>query len=154
VELSEDAKAEFAPFYAALFDETVKQNPGAVVTEYAWSAASCDPCPGPALSLSDLSTLGTDSLPTQVGAVYHGSGAPMVLTRLHARYGKDTLGEDLVFEEAAPIQGGREMPGTDGKLERGAATSEWNNFQGRYIIRHPWTGPVTCLSPKYGVWGP
>ena len=28
-----------------------------------------------------------------------------------------------------------------------------NNFQGRYIIRHYWTGPVKCEHPVYGRWG-
>ena len=28
-----------------------------------------------------------------------------------------------------------------------------NNFQGRYVIRHPWTGPMSCEHPKRGVWG-
>ena len=28
-----------------------------------------------------------------------------------------------------------------------------NNFQGRYAIRHRWTGPVSCQSPRRGVWG-
>src|SRR5262249_50380616 len=64
IELSEDAKSEFAPFYAALFDTTAKKTPGAVVTEYAWQANSCDPCPVPPLSGSDLTTLGADVLPS------------------------------------------------------------------------------------------
>jgi hypothetical protein len=28
-----------------------------------------------------------------------------------------------------------------------------NNFQGRYAIRHPWTGPLTCQNPVRGQWG-
>jgi MYXO-CTERM domain-containing protein len=28
-----------------------------------------------------------------------------------------------------------------------------NNFQARYIIRHPWTGPVACQNPQRGIWG-
>src|SRR5215831_12164457 len=42
-------KTRFAEFYAALFDKTVEANPGAVITEYAWTATRnyhCDPCPG------------------------------------------------------------------------------------------------------------
>lgn len=38
-------------------------------------------------------------------------------------------------------------------MEQGASASPVNNFQGRYIIRHPWTGPVTCKEPRYGRWG-
>ncbi len=28
-----------------------------------------------------------------------------------------------------------------------------NNFQGRYIIRHPWKGAVACQNPRRGIWG-
>lgn len=28
-----------------------------------------------------------------------------------------------------------------------------NNFQGRYAIRHPWKGPITCKDPRRGIWG-
>ena len=70
----------------------------------------------------------------------------MVLTRLHARYGKD-ITNDLVFKQAEPIIGGREGAG------QGASPAGTNNFQARYAIRHKWTGPITCLDPKRGVWG-
>ena len=79
-------------------------------------------------------------------------GAQLVLTRLHVRYTKESLGEDLVFKEAPPIVGGREMM-TDGKLEHGAQPSGYNNFQARYAIRHPWAGPIECKDPRRGVWG-
>jgi hypothetical protein len=38
-------RKEFPGFYTALFDDTMAKHPGAVITEYAWSAGSCDPCP-------------------------------------------------------------------------------------------------------------
>jgi hypothetical protein len=44
------------------------------------------------------------------------------LTRLHLRYDGEHFPEDLVFQETADRQ----------------------NFQGRYILRHPWTGKDTC----------
>jgi hypothetical protein len=76
-----------------------------------------------------------------------------VLTRLHARYDKESLGEDLVFKAAPPIAGGREFL-TDGqKLEQGAVPYGTNNFQGRYAIRHPWKGPIACANPVRGRWG-
>ena len=28
-----------------------------------------------------------------------------------------------------------------------------NNFQGRYAIRHPWTGAIACANPVRGMWG-
>lgn len=75
-----------------------------------------------------------------------------VLTRLHTRYGRDEAGEDLVFREAPPVAGGREGPDDQGNVGR-AAPSTHNNFQTRFAIRHPWTGPVACSSPERGVWG-
>jgi hypothetical protein len=75
-----------------------------------------------------------------------------VLTRLHARYGKD-IKDDLVFQAAPPIGGGREFLASGGKLEDGAQPSSVNNFQGRYVIRHRWTGAVACANPRRGIWG-
>jgi MYXO-CTERM domain-containing protein len=43
--------------------------------------------------------------------------------------------------------------GANGELESGAQPSSMNNFQGRYAIRHPWTGPIACENPRRGVWG-
>src|SRR5262249_51676502 len=137
--------------YAALFDRTAQSGGGAVVTEYAWDAGTCDPCPVPSLSRRELATLGADVLPS--GArVGRWGGARFVLTRLHVRYGKDNLGEDLVVREAPPVTGGREWM-KDGKLESGATPGATNNFQARYVIRHPWEGPITCSEPHRGVWG-
>ncbi|HEX7700266.1 MAG TPA: DUF2330 domain-containing protein [Kofleriaceae bacterium] len=78
----------------------------------------------------------------------------LVLTRLHARYGKN-ITNDLVFKTADGIVGGREfvVDSKTGKLEEGAQKSSTNNFQARYAIRHPWTGPISCLSPVRGRWG-
>jgi MYXO-CTERM domain-containing protein len=80
------------------------------------------------------------------------AGQQFVLTRLHARYTKESLGEDLVFRESGPIVGGREVY-TGKNLETGAAGSSFNNFQARYAVRHPWTGPITCKTPVRGKWG-
>ncbi|MEQ1568867.1 MAG: protein translocase subunit SecD, partial [Myxococcota bacterium] len=60
LDVKDAVRDKFGEFYAALFDRTVEKNPGAVVTEYAWSAGSCDPCPGPTLQGSDFATLGAD----------------------------------------------------------------------------------------------
>ena len=65
---------------------------------------------------------------------------------------KESLGADLVFSAAGPIQGGREMPGAKQQLERGAVFASFNDFQGRYIIRHPWAGKIECQNPQRGVW--
>ncbi|MDC0741177.1 DUF2330 domain-containing protein [Polyangium mundeleinium] len=134
VEVDGAARAHFGEFYASLFDATLDKNPGAFVTEYAWDAESCDPCPGPLLSPEDLRWLGAPS-----GMVVH--------TRLHARYRKEALGEDPVLRVAPPIQGGR---GGEGQA---AVPAEVSTFQGRYVLRHRWQGPVTCPSPDFDIWG-
>jgi hypothetical protein len=169
LDVADDTKTKFGSFYAALFDETVAQHPRAVVTEYSWDSSTCDPCPGPALSPQELATLGLDVLPSTAPADA-GAGGPapgrgprplfvprmgggFVLTRLHARYAKDSLGNDLVFSAAPPIAGGREFLTSDGAREKGAVSSSLNNFQARYAIRHAWTGAVACESPRRGVWG-
>ncbi len=144
--VSPEAKKRFGEFYAALFDRTTAQNPGAVITEYSWDASGCDPCPGPNLTGEHFWTLGAEALPSQQQWGY-------VLTRLHMRYTKDELKDDLVFAVADPIVGGREVHGPKGELEQGSQPAGQNNFQGRYIIRHPWTGPIECQNPNRGVWG-
>jgi hypothetical protein len=163
IDVQDRTRDEFGRFYEALFRETLAAHRGAVVTEYAWQASSCDPCPGGmgGLNPTDLQTLGANVLggaPSPVGRRRPNGGVmlpgragmpPFVLTRLHYRYSPTGLGEDLVFRAAAPIEGGREnTPG------HGARPSSVNNFQARYAIRHAFAGPVTCSDPQRGVWGP
>lgn len=168
IDVDNSVRERFGEFYAALFDETMSRNPGAIVTEYSWQATNCDPCPGPVLTMQDIMTLGGDVLsPNAADALgTPGSSGAMgrrrrqggvdfmnfVLTRLHTRYDRDALNEDLVFRAAPPIVGGREMDGPDG-LEHGASASSYNNFQGRYAIRHEWEGRIDCDDPVRGRWG-
>jgi hypothetical protein len=155
LEVADEVRGSFAAFYAQLFDETIaKMNNKAVVTEYAWQTTSCDPCPCPPLQPNDLATLGGDSLPgaNQNQGRFGGGFSGWVLTRLHTRYSRDTLSEDLLFREAKPVVGGRaNWDGTS--LDAGAQNASVNNFQGRYIIRHYWSGKVACDHPQYGRWG-
>jgi MYXO-CTERM domain-containing protein len=166
VDVSDATRADFGAFYATLFDATVTKHPRSVVTEYSWASSSCDPCPVPPLDARDLVTLGADALPSTQGSPPPGRGAPVVpplmnwratngfvVTRLHARYTKDALGDDLFFRAAPPIVGGREFMQGNGKLEQGARPDAANNFQARYVIRHPWTGPIACKEPQRGIWG-
>ena len=152
IDVAEAMKSKFGAFYTALYDRTVEKNPGAVVTEYAWQATTCDPCPGPALGQSEFLTLGADVLqgPQDKPTAYQ--NADFVLTRLHARYGK-TVTDDLRFKDAKPIAGGREHLVSGTKLEEGAVAADQNNFQGRYAVRHAWTGPLACEKPVRGRWG-
>lgn len=153
IEVANDVRDNFGSFYEALYSRTVEENPKAVVTEYSWMATKCDPCPtgvfgGSGLQGTDLATLGNDILKRDAGW-----NSRWTLTRLHARYERDQIGEDLVFEKAEAIMGGRENR-RDGELEKGSVPSpSSNNFQGRYIIRHEWEGPIACDEPRRGVWG-
>ncbi len=147
LDLVDGMKDKFPAFYAALFDRTTQLHPGAVITEYAWAATTCDPCPGPTLTQAELQTLGLDVIPQRANLGYG-----LTLTRLHARYGKE-IKDDLVFEVASAITGGREVKTRAGQLESGAQPANANNFQGRYVIRHLWQGPLTCNAPIRGRWG-
>ncbi|HEX4451817.1 MAG TPA: DUF2330 domain-containing protein [Kofleriaceae bacterium] len=145
--VNEGVRTRFAEFYAALFDHAIAAQPHAVVTEYAWSTSNCDPCAGPVLDGNDLATIGADVL----GARYQDSNN-FTLTRLHARYGKD-LGTDLVFRAVNPIEGGRGVPDAHGEVPTAVEHASFNNFQGRYMILHPWLGEVACATPVRGTWG-
>ncbi|HEY4181470.1 MAG TPA: DUF2330 domain-containing protein [Kofleriaceae bacterium] len=148
-DVKDSVKPRFAEFYAALFDKTMDANPGAVITEYAWDAqpySMCDPCPPEIPTDGDAMTLGGDVIG---GKIAQGT---YTLTRLHARYSAKEMKDDLRFREAKPIQGGRENWNGKG-LEYGATPSSTNNFQGRYAVRHWWTGPIACANPQRGVWG-
>jgi hypothetical protein len=149
-------KTRFAEFYAALFDKTIEANPRAVVTEYAWTSIPtpvynqsyhCDPCPPVIPEDKDMMILGGDIIGGQINK------GGYVLTRLHARYGKTDMKDDLRFREAKPIAGGRERYGKFG-IEYGSVPSDQNFFQARYAIRYWWTGEIKCQNPQRAVWGP
>ncbi|HVV87160.1 MAG TPA: DUF2330 domain-containing protein, partial [Kofleriaceae bacterium] len=145
LDVRDPVRDDFAGFYAALFDRTLEKHPGTVVTEYAWQATTCDPCPGPTLGASDFTLLGADVLEGPMDRPTAYRGWDFVLTRLHARYGKD-LKDDLVFKAAPPIVGGRELVAAGGKLEERSRPDSTNNFQARYVIRHWWTGRIECAA--------
>jgi hypothetical protein len=181
LQVADGVRNNFPAFYAELFDATVeKMGRRVIVTEYAWQTTGCDPCPTPPLSLDDLATLGLDVI-EGIGVAkgpaasppgttkpsvsarerapaapqpFYGTPPSWVLTRLHARYSKETLSEDLIFREAKPVIGGRaRWNGTNGDEGAKVDPSGVNNFQGRYIIRHYWDKPVACKNPQYDNWG-
>jgi len=147
LEVKNEVRGQFPTFFDGIFAATIEKHPGAVMTEYSWGSSKCDPCPGPTLSQEDILTFGGNVISEEMGAFN------WVVTRLHARYGADDIGEDLVFEKAAPIAGGREVRDHTGALEQGVIDDSFNNFQARYIIRHEWAGPVECANPQFGIWG-
>ena len=120
-------KDEFGEFYKAMFEhQTEKEKGKAVFMEYAWDMSWCDPCAANPLSRSELRELGVmwlDEGPQ--GDIQpqprFGPGPQPVdafVTRLHVRYDGETFPEDLNFQ----VTGDRE------------------NYQGRYVLRHPWRG--------------
>ena len=72
--VSDEVRESFPAFYEALYARMLEAHPRAVLTEYAWSAGSCDPCPGPTLTADELVTLGADVIPSYERAVRRGRG--------------------------------------------------------------------------------
>jgi hypothetical protein len=141
---------EFGKFYQAMFDRQVERDEmRTVFTEYVWNMGWCDPCAAPPLSRDELRALGVfwldDNSQAGPGGPQPPMGRPMIspqifpmpqrgpvqviLTRLHVRYSAATFPEDLIFQQ----------------------TQDQENFQARYVIRHPWTGsPDACAAaPGY-----
>lgn len=153
IAVTEAVRTQFAEFYVALMDETLEQNPGAVITEYSWNASTCDPCPGVSLTPEDFATLGADVAPGAAGDPFYYRSS-YTLTRLHARYDAGEVGDDLVFRTAEPLTGGRGTPDAEGVLSQDVETAAYtNNFQGRYAILNRWEGSVDCNEPAFGLWG-
>jgi len=128
-ELPEFVEAEFSDFYRDMFaKQTQKENERAVFLEYAWDMAWCDPCAADPLSADELRRLGVFWMgDQQQGRVAPGQAQNVFVTRLHVRYDREHFPEDLVFQE----------------------TGERQNYQGRYVIRHPWKGETSCDATAY-----
>ena len=149
LEVINDVRDAFGEFYRTLYSEVLDANPNAVVTEYSWNASTCDPCPGPTLDQNDYYLLGADVLFDD-----EDFGRNFVVTRLHARYDAGNLGEDLIFTEASPVLGGREVRGTDEQIEQGVTeNANVNNFS-RPLYYSALLGRGRPLrSANYGNWG-
>ena len=109
-------KNQFGSFYKSMFTKAV-DNSG-IVMEYAWDMAWCDPCAAEPLSTAELKELGVDWLTSNDIS----RGQDVFVTRLHARYSKNTMMKDLQFKH----------------------TKNRENFQGRYIMNQPFKGPFKC----------
>jgi hypothetical protein len=121
---------EFTKFYKAMFDHQAKrENHSVVFTEYFWDMAWCDPCAADPLKVAELREAGV-TWASDDGR--RGQGAqPVVLTRLHIRYTRETFPEDLAFHE----------------------TKDRGNFQTRYVLRHPWRGSIfQCVGHLDAYW--
>jgi len=94
--------------------------------EYAWdisaaNAVKCDPCPTQPLNYSELREAGVFWVNhnTRTPNQYFGNA---FVTRLHVRYNREDYPQDLVFQQ----------------------TPNKENFQGRYVVRHPAKGDFSC----------
>jgi hypothetical protein len=130
-------KDEFGRFYKALFSDQVRrEDMRAVFLEYAWDMSWCDPCAAQPLSQEELKGLGVGWMAGAQGQVtpsrrpsMAGGAVDVFLTRLHVRYDASHFPEDLVFQE----------------------TADRANFQGRFVLRHPWLGGGACEAAReYG----
>jgi hypothetical protein len=163
MDLPTQLRGDFAKFYKALFDKQAESNGyRTVFTEYFWDMSWCDPCAANPLSDSELRSAGvfwlagdpaTPDSSVKPSAGQAGKGAevaqvarpgdrpfvhqtrfpmpsgaqPVMLTRLHVRYTKETFPEDISFQE----------------------TSDKQNYQTRYVIRHAYNGsPSDCPAAK------
>jgi hypothetical protein len=126
-------KDQFGKFYKAMFDrQVVREDMRTVFLEYAWDMGWCDPCAADPLSHDELRNLGVFWLdgegiaPASPGRRFirpgGGAATDVFVTRLHLRYDSPHFPEDLAFQE----------------------TGDRDNFQGRYVLNHPWTGSATC----------
>jgi hypothetical protein len=126
-------KDDFSHFYRSMFDRAVQREDMRVVfLEYAWDMGWCDPCAAEPLSNDELRKLGVfwlDDIDSASGKTGINRPIPrpyastdVFITRLHLRYDSAHFPEDLAFQQ----------------------TGDRTNFQGRYILRHPWTGEAKC----------
>jgi hypothetical protein len=129
-------KTRFKDFYRDMFEQQVKKaDMRAAFTEYAWDMNWCDPCAADPLSIEELRALGVFWMNDAPTGFIPGSGRrptppamggarDVFVTRLHVRYDAQRFPEDLILQE----------------------TADRNNFQGRYVLRHPWKGDDSSCS--------
>lgn len=125
-------KDEFKDFYKSMFKTSyTKEDKKVAFLEYAWDMGTCDPCSADPLNREELKEAGVFWLdqPT-IDRPINPRGprfrrppsSNIFITRLHVRYTRDKFPEDLMFQE----------------------TSNRENFQGRYILQHPFKGELNC----------
>ncbi len=127
-DVPEFVESEFKDFFTSMFQKTYeKENKKVAFLEYAWDMASCDPCSANPLNRSELQQAGVFWLDdANAGSVppniRRRPTSNVFITRLHVRYNRDQFPEDLRFHE----------------------TSNRQLYQGRYVIRHPFRGEISC----------
>ena len=122
-EIPEFVQTEFKDFYTAMFQKSYEQeNKQVAFLEYAWDMGSCDPCSAEPLNREELKEAGVFWLNSQSPNPSFFANNNVFITRLHVRYTRDKFPEDLKFQQ----------------------TGDRSNFQGRYIVRHPFMGEMAC----------
>jgi len=131
MEVPEFVQGEFAEFYRDMFTRQVNaEDERAVFLEYAWDMGWCDPCAADPLSTKELRQLGVFWVGGDTAnrsKIAQMPAQDVFVTRLHVRYDSEHFPEDLVFQE----------------------TGDRQNYQGRYVIRHPWKGEARCDISSY-----
>lgn len=95
------------------------QDGSAVFLEYAWDMAWCGPCAADPLTPEELRELGVFRIDASTQS---GGARDAFVTPLHVRYDEAHFPEDLAFQE----------------------TGDRSNFQGRYVLRKPYEGELSC----------
>lgn len=126
VNVPEFVEEEFDDFYKSMFQTSYeKERQEVAFLEYAWDMSWCDPCAANPLNSEELRKAGvfwlTPNTPNNANTINN-----VFITRLHIRYSRQNFPEDLRFQE----------------------TSNRQQFQGRYVIRHPFTGESQCAAAQ------
>jgi hypothetical protein len=131
-EIPEFVKEDFGKFYKSTFQRAYEQeNKKVAFLEYAWDVSNCDPCSTTPPTPEELRKAGVfwDNESNDINVLPRRGRFPQsntFITRLHVRYSRAQFAEDLVFQE----------------------TSNRDNFQGRYVMRHPYRGTLTCSAAQ------
>jgi hypothetical protein len=121
-------KEKFGDFYKSMFQTAYdRENQNVAFVEYAWNMANCDPCSATPLTPEELRGAGVfwmNQNPTDGRGIRRppNPNNNVFITRIHVRYTRDKFPEDLMFQE----------------------TSNQQQFQGRYVLRHPFKGETSC----------
>jgi hypothetical protein len=130
-------KDKFSDFYKSMFQTAyTREDRKVAFMEYAWDMASCDPCSAEPLNPEELRQAGVFWLDSEESSPSPSSNRRFIprpqpyggvfLTRLHVRYTRDRFPEDLMFQ----------------------STGNRDFFQGRYILRHAFTGKLDCAAGR------
>ncbi len=129
-------KREFSDFYKSMFDTSYdREDRNVAFLEYAWNMGNCDPCSADPLNPNELRQAGVFWLEQPIGdnqpqSFWRGRRprpiSNVFITRLHVRYTRDKFPEDLMFQD----------------------TNNQENFQGRYVMQHPYLNETNCDAGK------